>query len=146
MAKFKLYNYADPREGRVLTKSWGSCQSPQCPHPLHDSPFEYPVTLVEGDQVWRGECGERLVVSFTTGRLFYTEYCQSSDPTYAPWVGTFELTNGVPGEVWDRLIWYHERHVVMQTFKEALRKYHSRREVLTDQTLAPQPIEIPGGQ
>lgn len=89
MATVVLYKHADKIEGVVKTESWGGCRSDTCRHFSHDPYFEYRVTEIDGEIIWEGEVGEKIVRSNDTGRVFYTIY--SPDGHYAPAMYTVEL-------------------------------------------------------
>jgi len=118
MDEITLWNHADKQEGVVKTKSWGACTSDTCAHVSHDPYFEYKVTEIEGEVLWEGEQGEKLVKS-EKGRFFYTRY--QSQGHYAPAMCTYELkvSKGkpmLPEKVWKALLSRYEsaRHIVLQ--------------------------------
>jgi hypothetical protein len=116
-----LWNYADRKEGRVETRHWGACSNPRCDHTRHDPYFRFFVTFVEGEIIWEGENGEKLVRSTETGRVFYTRYDQRGD--MSPIMGTEEIVNGkVSDELWLRLIdrYGSERHVCLMALANVL--------------------------
>jgi hypothetical protein len=119
MAIKELFNYADQREGRVRTHSWGYCRSETCQHQSHDPYFEYPVTILRNaETLWEGEAGEEIVQSNVTGRIWYTRYKPNGH--YAPIMKTVELhEKRIPAELWQELVdrYASPRYELLQRLK-----------------------------
>jgi hypothetical protein len=100
----ELFDYADEKEGRVRTRSWGYCKSETCQHRSHDPYFEYPVTVLRNAvTLWEGDAGEEIIRSNVTGRIWFTRYKPNAH--YAPEMKTVELHGGcLPPELWEELI------------------------------------------
>jgi len=90
-----LYDWADEQEGVVRTEQWGWCYSSTCNHVSHDPAFNYHVTVIEGEVLWRGIKGDYLVKS-ASGRVFLTRYYEGETEDakrYRPEMWTIELRN-----------------------------------------------------
>jgi hypothetical protein len=118
-----LWNYADDHEGVVETREWGYCTSETCQHWSHDPRFEYYTTTIIGRVVWEGECGEELIVSGQTGRVFFTRY--KDNLSYGPTMFTEEiryLDKPLPPKTSELVSSYPVRHKVIRAFWDILDK------------------------
>jgi hypothetical protein len=91
MSEYILYAHADELEGVVRTLEWRYCETDDCSHWSHPNNFKYHATVIRGVTLWKGDYGERLVMSEETGRLFLTkcEYQKYRGPD----MYTYEIAN-----------------------------------------------------
>jgi hypothetical protein len=124
MSEFILYAHADDKEGIVRTLEWKYCRTDDCSHWSHPNNFKYLATFIDGQVLWEGDLGEKLIISNETGRLFLTkcEYQKYNGPD----MYTYEISGGeIPPYPRRRLegrygSWRHEKlQALLRAISEA---------------------------